>query len=96
MDTFVILRRSGWADKAELDAAGARSTSAAEHMAADITWLRSYVLVEPDGRLGTVCVYQATDPDAIRRHANAADLPVDEIVPVAGVVVVNADPEPPT
>lgn len=92
MDTFVILRRGGWATTADLEAAGSRSTAAISQMGGDARWMRSYVLSEPDGRLGTVCVYQATDADAVRRHANAADLPVDEIIRVADVVVVEPDP----
>jgi hypothetical protein len=39
---------------------------------------------------------EATSPEAIRRHATAADLPVDEIVAVADTVVVRPDPQPAT
>ena len=92
MDTFVILRRGGWATADDLDAAGKRSTAAVSAMNGDVRWIRSYVLSEPNGRLGSVCVYQATDKEAVRRHAQAADLPADEIVPVADLVVVEADP----
>jgi hypothetical protein len=51
------------------------------------------VLAEPDGRVGTVCVYEATGPQAIRDHAERAGLAVDEIVPVADTVVIRADPQ---
>jgi hypothetical protein len=40
-----------------------------------------------------VCIYQASSPEAIRRHASLADLPFDDIVPVADTVVVRPDPE---
>jgi Protein of unknown function (DUF4242) len=63
-------------------------------MADDIRWIRSYVLEEGGGSVGTVCIYQASSPEAIRRHAGAADLPVDEIVKVADTVVVREDPRP--
>jgi sporulation protein YlmC with PRC-barrel domain len=53
------------------------------------------VLEEDGGSVGTVCVYQASSPEAIRRHADAADLPVDEIVKVADTVIVREDPAPP-
>ena len=92
MDTYVILRRSGWKDSAELAEAAARSTTEGERMSDDIAWIRSYVLEERDGRVGTVCVYQASSPEAIRAHANAADLPVDEIVKVVDTVIVRPDP----
>lgn len=92
MHTFVILRRSGWADAGDLDAAAARSTEAAASMPDDILWLRSYVVAEPAGRLGTVCVYQATSEEAVRAHAEAAGLPCDVVLPVADTAVVNPDP----
>jgi hypothetical protein len=63
-------------------------------MADDIRWIRSYVLEEGGGSVGTVCIYQATSPEAIRRHGKLADLPVDEIIAVADLVLVRPDPEP--
>jgi hypothetical protein len=92
METYVILRRNGWRTADDLSQAAARSTAEGERMADDVAWLRSYVLEERDGTVGTVCVYQASSPEAIRRHAAAADLPVDEIVRVPDTVVVRPDP----
>ena len=94
METYVILRRGGWRTPEELDKAAARSTAEGERTPDDIRWIRSYVLAEPDGELGTVCVYEASSPEAIRAHAYRAGLPVDEIVAVAGTVVVRPDPKP--
>jgi sporulation protein YlmC with PRC-barrel domain len=94
LNTYVILRRSGWRSGEELGEAAARSRKVVdEEMADDVRWLRSYVLEEGGGSVGTVCIYQATSPEAIRRHASSADLPVDEIVAVADTVVVQPDPE---
>lgn len=94
MDTYVIFRRSAWSSAEDLSEAAGRSKSVGEEeMSDDIRWIRSYVLSEPDGRLGTVCVYQASNPQAIREHAAAAGLAADEIVPVADTVVVAADPQ---
>ena len=94
MDLYVILRRDGWRSADELELAAARSTAEGERMPDDIRWIRSYVLGERDGSLGTVCIYQASSPEAIRAHAKAADLPVDEIIPVADTVIVRPDPAP--
>lgn len=94
MDTYVILRRSGWRSPEELGHAADRSTAEGEKMADDVRWIRSYVLEEDGGSVGTVCIYQASSPQAIRKHAEAADLPVDEIVKVADTVVVREDPAP--
>ncbi|HEX8074823.1 MAG TPA: DUF4242 domain-containing protein [Thermoleophilaceae bacterium] len=94
MDTYVILRRSGWRSPEDLQAAAERSTKVGdEEMSDDIRWIRSYVLEEGGGTVGTVCVYQASSPEAIREHASKADLPVDEIIPVADTVLVRPDPE---
>lgn len=92
MDTYVILRRSGWRTGAELEEAAARSTAEGERTPDDIRWIRSYVLEEGEGSVGTVCIYQASSPEAIQDHADRAELPVDEIIPVADTVVVRADP----
>jgi uncharacterized protein DUF4242 len=92
METYVILRRGGWRTAEDLQEAAARSTLEGGRMSDDVRWIRSYVTAETDGRVGTVCVYQATSPEAIRRHAGAADLPVDEIVKVADTVIVRPDP----
>jgi hypothetical protein len=95
MQTYVILRRGGWKDGAELEEAAARSRDVGDNeMSDDIRWIRSYVLEEEAGGLGTVCIYQASSPEAIRDHASRADLPFDEIVPVADTVIVRPDPEP--
>jgi Protein of unknown function (DUF4242) len=94
VETYVILRRGGWRTAEELQEAAARSTAEGERMEDDVAWIRSYVLAERDGSVGTVCIYQATSPEAIRRHAATAELPVDEIVEVADTVLVRPDPAP--
>jgi Protein of unknown function (DUF4242) len=93
MDTYVILRRGAWDSAQELELAAARSKRVGdEEMSDDIRWIRSYVLSEPDGSVGTVCIYEASSPEAIREHASRAELAADEIVPVADTVVVRPDP----
>lgn len=93
MNTYVIFRRSGWASMSELEAAAGRSTKVGnEDMPDDVRWIRSYVLNEDGGRVGTVCVYQATSLDAVKRHAMLADLPCDEVVTVSDAVIVRPDP----
>jgi thiamine biosynthesis protein ThiC len=95
LNTYVILRRSGWRSPEELGEAAERSRKVGdEEMPDDVRWIRSYVLEEGGGSVGTVCIYQATSPEAIRRHASMADLPVDEIVAVADTVIVRPDPAP--
>jgi thiamine biosynthesis protein ThiC len=95
MDLYVILRRGGWRSPDELGEAAVRSKRVAdEDMPDDIRWIRSYVLEEGGGSVGTVCIYQASSPEAIRKHAAAADLPVDEIIAVADTVVIRPDPQP--
>jgi hypothetical protein len=95
MDTYIILRRGGWASVEELGEAGERSKRVGdEEMADDIRWIRSYALAEEDGHLGTVCVYQASSPEAIREHASRVGMPADEVIPVADTMIVRPDPTP--
>ncbi len=94
MQLYVIQRRNGFRDAEDLRAAAARSTAEGDKEGSGVRWIRSYVLDEGAGTVGTVCIYEATSPEAIRRHAAAADLPVDEIIRVADTVVVRPDPTP--
>lgn len=92
MNLYAILRRDGFADGPTLEAAAARSTEVGNNMPDDIRWIRSYVLGEGSGSLGTVCIYQASSEDAIRKHAEDANLAMTEIIPIADTVVVRPDP----
>ena len=95
MELYAILRRNGWRSGAELEQAAARSTKVGnEEMPDEVRWIRSYVLDEGDGAVGTVCIYEATGPDAIRKHASRADLPADEVIRIADTVLVRPDPQP--
>jgi hypothetical protein len=95
MKTYVILRRNGWRTGEDLQEAAARSRHVGdEQMPDDIRWIRSYVFPEDDGTLATVCIYQASSEEAVRKHADAADLPATEIREVADTVIVRPDPEP--
>lgn len=94
MNLYVIVRRNGFASPGDLQEAAARSTREGDKHGSGVRWIRSYVVSEESGELGTFCIYEADSPEAIRAHADAADLPVDEIVPVADTVVVRPDPAP--
>jgi hypothetical protein len=96
MQLHAILRRDGWRSGDDLEQAAARSTKVGnEEMPDDVRWIRSYVLQEGGGSLGTVCIYEASSPEAVRDHASRADLPCDEIIPIADTVIARPDPEPP-
>ena len=93
MNLYVILRRDGWSSPQELEEAAKRSADVGDNeMSDDIRWIRSYVLEEGSGSVGTVCIYQASSEEAIRKHADKADLPVNEIIPIADTVIVRPDP----
>ena len=94
MELYAILRRSGWKSPGDLQEAAERSKKVGdEEMSDDIRWIRSYVLDEGSGSVGTVCIYQASSEEAIRKHGDLADLPVDEVIPIADTVLVRPDPE---
>jgi hypothetical protein len=93
METFVIRRQSNWKDAGELGVtAGVSARIGNEEMPEQVRWIRSYVVREADGRLGTVCIYQARDAAALREHARRVGMSADDIVPVADTVVVREDP----
>lgn len=95
MELYAILRRDGWRSPAELEEAAGRSAKVGdEDMPEEVRWIRSYVLDEGGGAVGTVCIYEATSPEAIRKHASLAELPADEVIKVADTVVVRPDPQP--
>jgi hypothetical protein len=95
MKTYVIRREKAWASPQELEATAARSKQVAESdFPDDIRWIRSYVIAEPGGTLGTVCIYQASDAEAVRRHARRVEMPADEVLEVADTVVIRPDPQP--
>jgi hypothetical protein len=92
MNTYVIHRRNGWPSAEDLQRAAERSKAVGDEMPEDIRWIRSYVVEEPGGGLGTVCIYEASSPEAIQNHAGQAGLPVTEILAVADTVIVREDP----
>jgi hypothetical protein len=95
MNTYVIRRERAWETPADLEATAERSKQVAEDdFPDDIRWIRSYVIKEDGGTLGTVCIYQATDIDAVRNHAKRVDMPADEVLEVADTVIIRPDPEP--
>jgi hypothetical protein len=91
MQTYLVVRRSAWPSLEEQREADARSVLEATRMAEDIASIRSYPLEERDRTIGSVCICEASSPEAIRRHAAAACLPVDEIVKVADAPSVATD-----
>jgi len=93
MNTYIIRRYNAWKNTRELEATAARSLHVGNNEMADrIRWIRSYVVQEADGTLGTVCVYQATNADAIREHARRVGMPADEITCVENTVIIRTDP----
>lgn len=94
MNLYGILRRNGWASPEELQVAGERSAEVGDQPGSGVRWIRSYVLAEESGEVGTFCVYEGDSPEAIRAHAKTAGLPADEVIPIADTVVVRPDPAP--
>ena len=93
MDLYVIRRPGAWANGHELEKTAAKSAKVGDDEMSDrVRWIRSYVVKEPDGRLGTFCIYEGRDPESIREHARRVGMPGDEIFPVVKTVVVRPDP----
>jgi hypothetical protein len=94
MKTYVIRREAAWRNAEELEAAAGRSKQVADDdFPDDIRWIRSYVISEPGGTLGTVCIYQASGVEAVREHAGRVGMPADEVLEVVDTVIIRPDPE---
>jgi hypothetical protein len=95
MNTYVIRREKAWESPDDLGKTAERSKEvAADEFPDDIAWIRSYVIKEDGGTLGTVCIYQASSIDAVREHAQRVGMHADEVLEVADTVVIRPDPEP--
>lgn len=93
MDLFCLIRRNDWT-AAELEAGAARADAENAKRSEQLRHIRSYVLDEGDGRVGTMCLYEAVDEQVLRDQSAAADIPQPEIVRVTTTNVVRPDPEP--
>jgi hypothetical protein len=90
---YAIRRKLAWGSVEEVEQVAARSKQVADdEFPTDIRWIRSYVIAEEDGTLGSVCIYQASSPQAVREHAHRVGMPADEIWTVADTVVIRPDP----
>ena len=77
----------------EIQATAAKSLHVGdEEMSEDIRWIRSYVVRELDGSLGTICIYEASSAEKIREHASRSEMHATEIYEVADTVVIRPDP----
>ena len=94
MQLYGILRRNGWRTPEDLEVAAKKSAEVGDEPDSGVRWIRSYVLTEESGELGTFCVYEGDSPETIRKHAEDAGLPADEIIPIADTVIVRPDPAP--
>ena len=94
MNTYVILRRGEWNSPEAVERATAESKRVGEEeMPDDVRWIRSYVLDEGGGSVGTVCIYQATSADKVREHDARAGLAPAEVIRATDTVVMRPDPD---
>src|SRR3954463_2598538 len=91
MDPYAIRRRNAWQSPEEIPAERSKQV-ADDEFPSDIRWIRTYVIAEEDGTLGSLCIYQASSPEAIRKHAHRVGMPADEILNVADTVIIRPDP----
>jgi Protein of unknown function (DUF4242) len=94
MKTYAIRREKAWQSPRELEETAARSKQVAEDdFPDDIRWIRSYVIEEEGGTLGTICIYQGTSVEKVREHAKRVGMPADEVLEIADTVIIRPDPE---
>lgn len=87
LDLYAIRRYSAWANNDELGEVGTKSAKVGdEEMPDRIRWIRSYIVKEPDERLGSICIYEAQDPEAIYEHARRVGMP-----PIVTTAIIRPD-----
>ena len=84
MRRFVIEReipKVGAMDRAQLQAAAAKSNEALAKLSPDIQWEHSYVVGDK-----TFCIYMAKDEAMIRKHSEISGFPANRITEVRQVI----------
>jgi hypothetical protein len=92
MQLYAIRRRDFWSTPEALKETAARSAQVGEEMSDDVRWIRTYVVQEESGKLGTVCIYEGTSAEKVREQAERTGMPADEVAVVLDTVVVRPDP----
>jgi len=90
---YLVPRTRAWLSSEEV-AALAGCVPAVNDTLEGLRWIRSYIVAEDDGTFSGYCVYEADDPEVLRRHADALMLPTDAIKPVVATLISAPDPEP--
>ena len=91
---YIVPRTRAWLSEEELAAATDCLPAVDEALRGEVRWIRSYVVAEDDGTFSAFCIYEASGPEALLRHADALMLPTDAIKRVVATIVQAPDPEP--
>ena len=94
VNLYIVPRTRAWLSEEEVAAAADCVPAVNETLRDDIRWIRSYIVSEEDGSFSAYCIYEASSPDVLRRHADALGLPTDAIKPVAATIVRLRTPSP--
>ncbi len=93
MQLYAIRRRKAWKTPDALKATAGKSAEIGDGEMSDrVRCIRSYVVNEDDGSIGTICIYEARDPESLREHAKRVGMPGDEISARSDTVIIRPDP----
>jgi Protein of unknown function (DUF4242) len=93
VNLYAIRRRHLAGTQEELQETAAKSAQVGDEMSDDVRWIRTYVVQEDSGDLGSLCLYEATSAEKVREQAARVGMPADEVLPVAETVIVRPDPD---
>src|SRR4051794_10295086 len=94
MEMYAVVTRGGRGSTNDAQQlSGQARTGGEAEVTNEVRWLRSYVLDGHDTSLGTVGIYEATGPEAIRRYADQTGRRADEIIRLADGAVLRSDSE---
>ena len=77
MPRFIVTRTLPPLTSEQLETVGKNVVAACDQMG--MQWIRSHVTA--DGK-HSFCEFEAPNADACREHAQLADLPVDDVIPI--------------
>jgi hypothetical protein len=83
MPLFKIRRAMPGVTPEEVESAGLRAAFCTYAFDGEVRWVRSYF----DAAASEIhCIYEATSPEQLQRHAALAHLPCDEVVEVTEIL----------
>lgn len=78
MQRYIVTRTLPPLSEEDLEVVGKKVVAACDQLEG-VTWIRSHLTADGEH---SFCEFEAPEPGALRKHAELAGLPVDEVIPL--------------